>query len=37
MMECGQYNDKWADIHMMPEETVQAAADINTKQTMPIH
>jgi L-ascorbate metabolism protein UlaG (beta-lactamase superfamily) len=37
MMECGQYNDKWAQIHMMPEETAQAALDVNTKLMMPIH
>mgnify|MGYP002476009059 FL=1 len=37
MMECGQYNEKWADIHMMPEETVQAAIDVKSKITMPIH
>lgn len=37
MMECGQYNEKWHDIHMMPEETAQATADINTKMMMPIH
>ncbi len=36
-MECGQYNEKWADIHMMPEETVQASADVNAKKAMPIH
>lgn len=37
MMECGQYNEKWHSIHMMPEETIQAAIDINSKMTMPIH
>lgn len=37
MMECGQYNEKWHAIHMMPEETIQAAIDINSKMTMPIH
>lgn len=37
MMECGQYNEKWADIHMMPEQTVQAAIDVKSKMTMPIH
>ncbi len=37
MMECGQYNEKWHDIHMMPEETAQAAVDINAKVMMPIH
>lgn len=37
MMECGQYNEKWHDIHMMPEETAQATIDVNAKQMMPIH
>lgn len=37
MMECGQYNERWSSIHMMPEETAQAAVDINTKMMMPIH
>lgn len=37
MMECGQYNENWDNIHMMPEETAQAAIDVKTKQMMPIH
>lgn len=37
MMECGQYNEKWKDIHMFPEQTVQASIDIRTKAVMPIH
>jgi L-ascorbate metabolism protein UlaG (beta-lactamase superfamily) len=37
MMECGQYNEFWNQIHMMPEETVQATLDINAKRMMPIH
>lgn len=37
MMECGQYNKNWSEIHMMPEETAQAALDVNTKLMMPIH
>ena len=37
MMECGQYNVNWSEIHMMPEETAQAAKDLNTKVMMPIH
>lgn len=37
MMECGQYNKLWADIHMMPEETAQAGVDVNAKVVMPIH
>lgn len=37
MMECGQYNQKWEAIHMMPEQTIQASMDVNTKKMMPIH
>src|SRR5690606_16810135 len=37
MLECGQYNELWKDIHMMPEQTVQAAMDLETKLAMPIH
>ncbi len=37
MMECGQYNESWPDIHMFPEETVQAGKDVGAKVVMPIH
>lgn len=37
MMECGQYNEMWEAIHMMPEETVQAALDVKSKLLLPIH
>lgn len=37
MMECGQYNERWEEIHMMPEQTAQAAKDIQAKVFMPIH
>ena len=37
MMECGQYNEKWPDIHMFPEQTAQAGVDLKAKQIMPIH
>jgi L-ascorbate metabolism protein UlaG (beta-lactamase superfamily) len=37
MMECGQYNNLWSEIHMFPEQTVQAALDIKAKRMMPIH
>ncbi len=37
MIECGQYNEKWKDIHMMPEESVQAALDLQARLMMPIH
>lgn len=37
LMECGQYNQMWSDIHMMPEETAQAGLDVKAKKIMPIH
>ncbi len=37
MLECGQYNTMWPDIHMFPEETAQAALDVRAKAMMPIH
>jgi len=37
LLECGQYNKAWKYIHMMPEETVQAAIDLKTKHFMPVH
>ena len=37
MMECGQYDEQWSQIHMMPEETVQATIDVKAKAMMPIH
>ncbi|MGP1993965.1 MBL fold metallo-hydrolase [Zobellia laminariae] len=37
LMECGQYDKMWPDIHMMPEETAQAGLDVKAKKIMPIH
>ncbi|QLG45617.1 MBL fold metallo-hydrolase [Costertonia aggregata] len=37
MLECGQYNELWKEIHMMPEEAAQAGLDIKAKKIMPIH
>jgi L-ascorbate metabolism protein UlaG (beta-lactamase superfamily) len=37
LLECGQYNAYWPFIHMMPEQTVQAALDLKTKTLMPVH
>ena len=37
MMECGQYNELWKSIHMMPEQSVQAHIDLQGKVMMPIH
>jgi len=36
-MECGQYNNLWPLVHMIPEESVQAGLDIKAKKIMPIH
>ncbi|MFD2673552.1 MBL fold metallo-hydrolase [Marinicrinis sediminis] len=36
-MECGQYDERWSAIHMMPEETVQAHLDVKGKLLFPIH
>ena len=36
-LECGAYNENWSEIHMMPEETVQASLDLNSRMLMPIH
>ncbi|HTE33342.1 MAG TPA: MBL fold metallo-hydrolase [Chryseolinea sp.] len=37
ILECGQYNAYWKYIHMMPEQTVQAAIDLRAKSLMPVH
>jgi L-ascorbate metabolism protein UlaG (beta-lactamase superfamily) len=37
LLECGQYNAYWKYIHMMPEETAQAAVDLRAKRLMPVH
>ncbi len=37
LVECGQYNELWSNIHMMPEQTVQAHLDLKGKLLMPIH
>ena len=37
LMENGQYNKQWHRIHMMPEETAQAAADLGAKTVIPAH
>lgn len=36
-MECGQYNENWHQIHMYPEESVQATIDAKVKNCMPVH
>ena len=36
-MESGQYNENWHQIHMYPEESVQAAIDAKAEKVMPVH
>lgn len=37
LMECGQYNKLWSEVHMMPEQTVQAGMDVKAKMIVPVH
>jgi len=37
LLESGQYNEQWPDIHMMPENTVQASRDLKASVLMPVH
>lgn len=37
ILESGQYNKSWPNIHMMPEETVQASIDLKAKILLPVH
>lgn len=36
-MECGQYNKYWHQIHLYPEESVQASIDAQVVNRMPVH
>lgn len=36
-VECGQYNELWHQIHMYPEESVQAAMDVQASCAVPVH
>lgn len=37
MLDTGQYDFKWKDTHMTPEQAVQAGLDLRAKVIMPIH
>lgn len=37
ILECGQYGINWPNIHMMPEDTLRAAADLQTRVLLPVH
>ncbi|NDV25213.1 MBL fold metallo-hydrolase [Desulfovibrio sp. JC010] len=37
MVECGAYDKGWKDVHMMPEESVQAHLELGGKYMLPVH
>lgn len=37
ILECGQYGRHWPYIHMMPEQTLEAAMDLRASALMPVH
>lgn len=36
-MECGQYDDRWWDVHLLPEQTARAHLDVRGNVLLPIH
>ena len=36
-VECGQYNERWQAIHMLPDEAVKAALEARIKRATPYH
>jgi L-ascorbate metabolism protein UlaG (beta-lactamase superfamily) len=36
-METGAYDKQWPDVHMQPEESLQAHLDLRGKYLLPIH
>ncbi|MEH6436355.1 MBL fold metallo-hydrolase [Massilia sp. DD77] len=37
LMETGAYDKQWPDVHMQPEETLQAFLDVKGKWLLPVH
>lgn len=37
LIECGQYDERWAAIHMQPEQTFTAHQDLRGKRLLPVH
>ena len=37
LLECGQYNTLWPDVHMFPKQTIQAGIDLEATKIVPIH
>ncbi|MDR2075287.1 MAG: MBL fold metallo-hydrolase [Holosporales bacterium] len=37
VLENGQYNENWKNIHMHPKETIRAAKDLKARAVLPVH
>ncbi|HSW66106.1 MAG TPA: MBL fold metallo-hydrolase [Bacillota bacterium] len=37
LLECGQYDKRWPNIHMQPEQTFAAHQDLRGKRLLPLH
>lgn len=37
ILDNGQYNDAWKEIHMHPDQVLQAANDLKAKRLFPVH
>ncbi len=37
ILDNGQYNDAWKEIHLHPDQVLQAARDLKAKQLFPVH
>lgn len=37
VLECGQYNKNWKYIHLLPEDFIKAAKDLNARHILPVH
>ena len=36
-IENGAYNENWSDVHLFPEQSVQASLDVKAKAMIPVH
>lgn len=36
-LENGQYNERWEEVHMLPEQVAQAFFDVRAQRLMPVH
>lgn len=37
VLECGQYDNNWRYIHMLPQQIMPAARELQAKQILPVH